>query len=334
MMLPLAAWVDLFRTGIRLSGSARAFLCSEYRRTAGSARGDGWRLLRDDALRRGVLRSLLSADRGLREFVPAGLCRRLGREPTLTYGRLMAFAWLNVEFRCRMLDAFDLPYDNDALHRMVLVSILIREWNDALDHTPAAAVLAVLNGEHAAPPDACRLVAHLVQERRRLLPPDLYPRFTALWPAMRAVHGEAFAPARARARLQEAAHLDTLAALYCAGEEIPPAVLLALAPVSFWFYALDQYADAPNDRALGRPTFLRLQDDPEDELRRALHRAEESLVESAPRPGRLLGMMRHMTAAVLGARRDGIDLEQRFLYGDRFGTEPQKEALPPAPKPS
>jgi hypothetical protein len=297
-----------------LSRHGRRGLREFQGRATNSQRTARHALLNDPVRRATLFRSLRACDRCYRAWVPDGLCRRLGRRPYDNYRRFVAFAWLNVEIRSRVLHAFGLPCDRAAAERLALLSMMTREWNDLQDRFPNSLLLRILSGDEPNPPDDCRLVARLVHACNTWIPTDRFPRFHEFMRAAPRIAGRPFTPETARERLAEKSHAATMAALHAACNDIPEPAAEALRPFSLWFYELDDYADLHRDQEAGRPTLLTPLAAPAAELQASLAAAAASLRASARDPERLLSMMEFLTRRVLDARAQGTDLEREVFF--------------------
>jgi hypothetical protein len=313
-MLRPAATVEILRAWLRLTPHGRRFL-REFRPVAARAlRSDRTGALKDPARRRSLLRSLRAADRAFGAHVPEALCRRLGRAPYQVYRRLVSFAWLNGEVRCRILDAFALPYDEAAIERVALLNFLSREWNDLQDRFPTPRLVRIFRGDDQDPPEACLLAVHLAQECRRRMPVEQFPRFHAHLREVPRLSERPFAPEIARERLANKGHAATLGALYAAIPDVPDQVGDALKPLSLWLYELDDYADRLRDLARGHQTLMTTVEAPEAELLRSLREAEAAVRSVAGRPERLLSAMDSLTRMVLDNDPRDLDVERDVFF--------------------
>jgi hypothetical protein len=313
-MLHPAAIVDMAWTWLTVSRHGRRWL-DTLRHYAGPGSGaELARILNDPARRRTLLRSVRVCDRMFRENVPPELCRRTGREPYAVYLRFVPFACLNVEVRARILDAFQLAYDEAALARVALFFMTTREHNDLTDRLSAAEVGHILTHREQVPRDEALLFVQLVRINLAGMPPDEFGRLWSLFPRMRSIVDELSSPAGPRNRLAERSHSGTLLGLYAVRPDLPEQIGEALRPFSTWFYQLDEFADMARDGEAGRPTVMTTSADPEGELRSSLEAAVRALRSAAPRPERLITMMQFLTDKTIQATRAGLDIEGALFF--------------------
>jgi hypothetical protein len=317
-MLRPAALAAYVRTWCSLSSLGRRFLW-DTRRAKRGVRSARDALLNAADLRYTLLRSLRISDRAFVRHVPLDLCHAQGRDPYDAYRRFVPFTAFNLEVRGRTLTAFGLDPDEAALERIAILTMMTREWNDLQDVVPTPELVRLLTGECPQPPREALLLAHLLAACRTHVPRDRHPTFNAV---LDAVPRYTQRPPEltldvARERLERNSHAATLAALYAAREDIPPAVGEALKPFSLWFYELDGYVDLPRDRAARRTTLMTLVADPRAELDATRARAEARIREAAPRPDGLLLGMAFLSTLVEDGRRQGLDVESDVFFTRR-----------------
>ncbi len=300
-----------------LSREGKTFLW-KWRKAMG--KGDGGAsagFFRDPGDRRLVFRNLKACDRNFRRWLPEQAATKVGKTKLQLYARLVPFAWANLEFRTRLLQAFDVSYDRAAEDRCVMFTFAHRDWNDLFDSGdfPLDELYRIYDPPETAPPRLYLLKA-LGAVLDKLVPRDDFPNYWALVDRSREIVTVKVTKENVAAVTAERSEFGALLNAHIMVNEIPDQMKEALKPLSMWLYSLDDLSDLENDAAEGRPNRMALVGDPEQEIHRLYAECEKHLARLATNPASLLRFMKSMSDLVLQSRRDGVDVEKHFMGGD------------------
>jgi hypothetical protein len=226
----------------------------------------------------------------------------------------VSYAWVSLAVRTRLLAAFEVAYDRAGEDRCVVLSFAHREWNDLIDRCGLSLAQLSRRRRGAAPPPAeAHLLEHLKAALDDLLPRERFANYYELYDRSREVAARTPDPATARRDTADKAVWAALMSAHAMVDDLPQPLKDVARPLALFYQSLDDLADLDADRRKGRLTYVALADDPVAEVRRLFDDCERCLRSAAPRPERLLGLLRWLMALVLDARRRGIDFESRYF---------------------
>jgi hypothetical protein len=311
-----AVLIDFGAAYVRMSAEGRRWLRAKRDRTSSSMPAAVTAILENKRSRQDLIRRLMICDRAFADFVPASLLEAAERARDQAYGRLVPFAWFNLEIRGRLLEAFDIPFDRAAEFRLAHFMFFIREWNDLADiHGRPLIFDAVFTDNEILP--SLRLVRRLFAALRTSAPDADYPRFATLTEAWKASAARRFAPPPTESDLKARALVSLAAGYAIMMAKLPERLDRAIHPISHWLYALDALADFHRDKGEGKISYLAGTPDPEAEVRRLLAAGELHVRAEAADPELVLSLMRFLTEETVRAFQAGIDIESEV-----FGAPP------------
>ncbi|HNW38961.1 MAG TPA: hypothetical protein PKI44_00860 [Candidatus Omnitrophota bacterium] len=242
------------------------------------------------------------------------LCIDLGRNRSAMYSRFVSYGWACLLMWGKVLDAFNLPYDESAKERCVLVAFTHREWNDLFDNQGYSfgELFAAFDYQSAIPKELTflRKIKHL---ERKLAPPERFGKFYEQMQGFNICSLFEYTPEKAEVILDQVAPFVALLFIYIMIPEIPGGLKDALKPIARWLYMLDEFADLEHDKQNNRVTYMILVDDPEAAMRQQYERCRQAILRKAPCPDQLIKFMETVTTKVIDAKKKGTDIESSFF---------------------
>jgi hypothetical protein len=306
-------FIDAARAYAALSPDGRAFLRKQRSKSKKSRTPESVGLLENRASRLSLLRSLKTCDAAFFECVPESVCDESGRRRSSVYARFVPFAWIGLEIRSRLLDAFGISRDESHDRQLILLTFVHREWDDLLEEAQPETLYRILRSPQL-PEPRFRLLYHVTAVINALnKQKGLFEKTVEVWDKAMDYYNRPFRDEEAASYLEGKAALNEEIYARTLLPEVPPELSKILRPFYIWFLSLDDAADVERDRARGRTTYMTLAADPVEEIWTLFQRCEETIRRTAPRdPGLLLLLMRSMTADVAAAVRQGRDIERDF----------------------
>jgi len=312
-MSRLSFLIDAARAYAALSPDGRAFLRKQRPKNKKSRTPESVALLENRTSRLSLIRSLKTCDAMFGECVPESVCAESGRRRSSVYARFVPFAWIGLEIRNRLLGAYGISPDESHARQLILLTFVHREWDDLLEEAQPETLYRILKSPQP-PEPRFRLLCHVA-----VLTNDLskqkgrYEKTVEVWDKAMDFYNRPFRDEEAASYLESKAALNEEIYARTLLPEVPPELSMTLHPFYVWFLSLDDAADVNRDRARGRTSYMTLAADPVEEIWKFFRLCEETIRRTAPRdPGRLLLLMRSMTADVAAAVRQGRDIERDF----------------------
>jgi hypothetical protein len=263
-----------------------------------------------------MIRSLVACDAEFARSVPEQVCAEAGRGRASVYARFVPFAWIGLDLRSRLLDAYGIPRNPSDDRQLILLTFVHREWDDLLDAYQPEVLYHVLRSPDT-PEPRLRLLHHVTGLSNALArEKGLFEKMLEVWDTAMAFYNRPFKPEEAASYLEKKAAINEDLYARTLVPEIPPGLARSLGPFYTWFLGLDDAADVRRDAARGRVTYMTLAADPIGEIRKLLRACEDALRASATRdPRPLMLLMRSMTAEVTAALGEGRDIERDLFAG-------------------
>jgi hypothetical protein len=253
-------------------------------------------------------------DKVFRRQVSDQLCFDLGRDKSVMYARFISYSWFSLLIWGKVLDAFNLAYDEGAKARCVLVAFTHREWNDLFDNQGYSfSELAMAFNDQAIIPQQLSFLRQLKQMEVKLAPPD---RFGAYYQHMQGFDICSlfeYTPEKAEIILNQVAPFIALLFMYIMVPEIPAGLEAALKPIARWLYMLDELADLEHDKLINRVTYMIIVKDPFAAMREQYEQCRQVILDNAPNPDKLIKFMEEITSRVIDAKQRGTDIESSFF---------------------
>lgn len=242
------------------------------------------------------------------------LCSDLGRDKSAMYARFVAYGWFSLLMWGKVLEAFNLSYDQDAKERCVLVAFTHREWNDLFDNQGYSfGELAAAFDYQAAIPKQLTFLRQLKGMERKLAPPDRFGKFYQHMQGFDVCSLFEYTPEKAQIILDQVAPFIALLFMYIMVGEIPEGLKETLKPVARWLYMLDELADLEHDKRINRVTYMIMVKEPEEVMWKQYEICREAILRNAPNPDKLIKFMEIITSRVIDARKQGTDIENSFF---------------------
>jgi len=315
--MKLSSMLDGFRLYFSLSREGRAYLRALARSLPRHGRGDR-ELVRNTAERRKLMDNIRTCDRFFDRIVTRDLCRISGKNRKDLYVRYNSFAWINLALRTRTLDAFGIPYDEQAEERSVLLAFNHREFNDLLDEGKySAEVLSRWNEPPEGGPDDLYLLRTMYRIHNSMVSPEQFPNYWKMVDVVPTIIDRGAEEQSLRERTEARSHVAAMFPLRVMNDDIPEDMNHALRSQSLWFYSLDDISDLDRDRKQSRQNWIGGTEDPVKTLWELYYQSEEDIRQHAPSPDSLLLLMKHVTGRVVAARQQKIDVESSYFGGDQ-----------------
>jgi len=316
-MSEIGAIFQVLPTYLRASAYGRRYLRGLQKKLRHEASGPAADYLRDRWQRSLLLRNFAFCDRCFCQWIPKGIHGSMGTDRFQIYQRLIPFAWIGQAVRTRLLEAFDLAYDEAAEERSVLQSFIHREWNDLFDRFGLKYEdLDFVNKPALLPRSEMALYRSLCERFRLLVPQEQFPRYFRMIETAPQIVSLPTSPKTAASATAEKGHHSARLALYIMRDVLPDTLERVLPAFGFWLFSLDEFSDLERDACSGRTTHMSTVNDPERELQRIYAEMEKQVTAAAPYPRRLLDYLENLQQDMLRLKKKGIDIESRFLHVD------------------
>lgn len=242
------------------------------------------------------------------------LCFDLGREKSAMYARFVSYGWFSLLMWSKMLEAFNLAYDEGAQERCVLIAFTHREWNDLFDnHGYSFGELFMAFDYQAAIPKQLKFLRQLKQMEIKLAPPDRFGTYYQHMQGFNICSLFEYTPEKAEIILNQVAPFVALLFIYIMVPEIPEELKEASKPVARWLYMLDELADLEHDKKINRVTYMIMVKEPEEVMWKQYEICREAILRNAPNPDNLIKFMEIITSRVITARKRGTNIEDSFF---------------------
>jgi hypothetical protein len=260
------------------------------------------------------IKSLKVCDQVFRRQVSDQLCSELGRKKTEMYARFVSYGWFSLLMWGKMLDAFNLAYDEGAKERCVLVAFTHREWNDLFDNQGYSfdELFAAFDYQKAIPQPLIFL-RQLKQMETKLAPPDRFPAYYQHMQGFDICSLFEYTPEKAQIILDQVAPFVALLFMYIMVDAIPEGLKETLKPVARWLYMLDELADLEHDKKIKRVTYMIMVKEPEETMWAQFELCRKVILRNAPGPEKLIKFMEAITSGVIQAKQQGTDIENSFF---------------------
>jgi hypothetical protein len=242
------------------------------------------------------------------------LCSDLGREKSAMYARFVPYGWFSLLMWGKMLDAFNLDYDDAAKERCVLVAFTHREWNDLFDQQGYSfSQLVEAFDYQAVIPKPLIFLRQLKHMEAKIAPVDRFGLYYQHMQGFNVCSLFAYTPEKAEIILDQVAPFVALLFMYIMVPEIPEGLKEVAKPVARWLYMLDELADLEHDKENNRVTYMIMVKDPEDAMWAQYEQCKKVILHNAPNPGKLIKFMESITSRIVAARKNRIDIENSFF---------------------
>lgn len=261
-----------------------------------------------------LIKAFKVCDKVFNRQVSDQLCSDLGREKSAMYSRFVSYGWFSLLMWSKVLEAFNLAYDEGAKERCVLVAFTHREWNDLFDNQGHSFKELVMAFDYqAAIPKQLIFLRQLKHMERKLAPPERFGKFYQHMQGFDICSLFEYTPEKAEIILNQVAPFIALLFMYIMVSEIPEGLKEALKPVSRWLYMLDELADLEHDRQINRVTYMIMVKEPENAMREQFEECRKVILHNAPNPDKLIKFIETITSRVIDAKKRGINIESSFF---------------------
>jgi hypothetical protein len=260
------------------------------------------------------LRTLKLCDKVFSRQVSGRLCSDLERDKSAIYFRFVPYGFFSLLLWGKMLEAFNIPYEEEAQERCVLVAFAHREWDDLFDSLKYSFSDLVKAFDYQAPiPKQLSFLRQLKQALENLAPLERFGAYYQHMQGFDICRQIEYTREKAAIVLEEVAPFMALIFIYAMVPEIPKELKESLPPVARWMYMLDGLADLEHDRLIDRVTYMATVEDPEATMRKQSELCRQLLLRNAPNPDGLNKFLELVTSRVIHARKNGVDIERSFL---------------------
>jgi hypothetical protein len=317
-VLSLGGLADVFTTYFQLSTPGKHFLWKAGGKLTSLDQSLTEDTLSDALKTRRLLKAFRVCDKMFNQQISKATCQALGRDRNMVYSRFIPYAWFVLILWRRLLEAFKVEYDQGALERCVLLAFFHREWNDLIDRGYS---LNDLYQAVESPIDATgqfKIMQQLYRFRKKTAPPEQFPAFYGhIQDFYKHVDLQRTAE-KAAENINKQALYVLLSYAYIMMAEVPDSLKTILKPFAKWFYMLDEFIDLESDQRINRITFMSLVGNPEEELQKQLAECRGVIRQNAPDPDNLIELMGAITAKVILAKKQGINLEETFTHDNKY----------------
>jgi len=242
------------------------------------------------------------------------LCFDLGRDKSAMYARFISLGCFNLLVWGKMLEAFNLVYDEEARERCIYIAFAQREWNDLADNQGYSfgELMVAAFDDQAAIPKQLTFLRQLKQGERKLTPPERFGKYYQHLQGVEICSRIEYTKEKAEIALNQVAPFVALIFMYIMVPEIPDGLKEASNPVGRWMYMLDELADLDHDKKANRVTYMAMVKDPEEEMRKQFEECRKIILRNASNPDKLIEFLEMITSRVIDARKQGIDIEDSF----------------------
>lgn len=313
-MRSLKSALQVLTVYLSLSGPGKLFLKKAVKNShrANQKLGHPARLGLDKILN--LIRLFKVCDKVFEAQVSSKLCADLGREYGAMYSRFVAYGWFSLLMWSRLLEAFDLNFDEGAKERCVLVAFTHREWNDLFDNRGYTfdQLIKAFDYESSIPQELSflRQLKHL---EKNFIPSEHSEIFYRHLENFNVCSQLEYTPQKAEIILDQVAPFVALIFIHVMVKQVPIELEQAVKPIARWIYMLDEFADLEHDRKIGRTTYMTMSNDPEGAIRQQCEFCCQAVMQYAPRPDDFIKLIETVTSIVIDSNQKGIDLENSFL---------------------
>ena len=242
------------------------------------------------------------------------LCAELGRDKSVMYARFVAYGWFSLLIWGKLLEAFNIHYDEGAKERCVLVAFTHREWNDLFDNQGYSfKELAEAFDYQAKIPVQLKFLRQLKQMESKLAPPDRFGKFYQHMQGFDICSLFEYTPEKAEIILDQVAPFIALLFMYIMVDDIPIGLNEATKTIARWLYMLDELTDLEHDKKINRITYMIIVKEPEKVMWKQYEICREIILRNAPNPDKLIRFMETITSRVIDASKQGTNIENSFF---------------------
>ncbi len=261
-----------------------------------------------------LIKSFQLCDKIFNLQVQDQLCVELGRDKKAMYPRFVTYGWISLLIWSKMLDAFNLNYDQPAKDSCVLFAFRHREWNDLFDNQGYTfAQLTEVFNYQAVIPKQLTLLRRLIQTQQKLIPPDRFGKYYQLMQRLNDCSFFEHTSDKAERILDQIAPFVARLFIYIMVPEVPLGLEEILKPVGKWLYMLDELTDLEHDRKKNQITYMSMVQDPEKVIWGQFQLCRQQILCLAPNPDDLIKFMESLTLGVINIRRPRLDIEKEFF---------------------
>ena len=309
-MLSGGGLVDVLATYLALSTPGKHFLWKAGHKIISLDKSLTEDTLRDSQKIHRLLKAFRVCDKIFNQQISKTTCVALGRDRNVIYSRFVPYAWFVLIVWLRLLEASKVVYDEGALERCVLVAFFHREWNDLIDsgHSLNDASRAVESPVDAT--DSFSIIQQLFRSRKKVAPPEQFKSFYEHIKDFYKYVDFQRTEEKAAENINKQALYVLLSYAYIMVAEVPDRLKAILKPFAKWFYMLDEFTDLESDRRINRVTFMTMAKNPEEQLQKQLTECIEVIRQNAPDPDKLIELIEVITAKVIAAKKQGLDVEK------------------------
>ena len=260
------------------------------------------------------LKILKLCDKVFSRQVSGRLCSDLERDKSAMYSRFVPYGFFSLLLWGKMLEAFNIPYEEEAQERCVLVAFAHREWDDLFDSSKYSfGDLVKAFDYQAVIPEQLFFLRQLKQALEGLASPERFGAYYQHMQGFDICRQIEYTREKAAIVLEEVAPFMACIFIYAMVPEIPTKLKDSLPPVARWMYMLDGLADLEHDRFINRVTYMAIVEDPEATMRKQSELCRQLLLHNAPNPDELNKFLDLVTSRVINARKNGVDIESVFF---------------------
>ncbi|MCX5694921.1 MAG: hypothetical protein NT014_07395 [Candidatus Omnitrophica bacterium] len=253
-------------------------------------------------------------DKVFNRQVSSQLADSLGRSKSAMYTRFIPYSWFSLLIWGKVLDAFNIPYNNQAKERCVLVAFTHREWNDLFDNQGYTfSQLFTAFDYQAQIPQQLIFLRQLKSMDVKLAPVERFSTYHQHMQGFGVCSLFEYTPEKAEIILDQVAPFVALLFLYIMVPNIPEGLKEVSKSAARWLYMLDELTDLEHDKKINRITYMVLAKDPEKALQEQFEKCRQTILRNAPSPDKLIEFMETLTSKIIEARRQGVDIENSFF---------------------
>jgi hypothetical protein len=246
--------------------------------------------------------------------VSGRLCADLGRDKSAMYARFISYGWFSLLMWGKLLEGFNLAYDESAQERCVLVAFTHREWNDLFDKQGYTFNQLLAAFDYQSPiPNQLILLRQLKHLEKKFAPPERFGTYYQHMQGFNICSLFEYTPEKAEIILDQVAPFVALLFMYIMEPNIPEKLKEVIKPVARWLYMMDELTDLEEDKKINRVTYMIMVKDPEEAMWEQYELCRQAVLRNAPNPDKLIKFMETITSRVIDAHKHGADIESSFF---------------------
>jgi hypothetical protein len=313
-MINLGSMFGILTVYLSLSKQGKCFLKKATRKSHPVNKPQTKSVLSDYSKILYFIKNLKVCDKVFNQQVSDQLCAELGREKSVMYARFVSYGWFSLLIWGKLLEAFNLPCDQNAKERCVLIAFTHREWNDLFDHQGYSFdELFKAFDYQSSIPKPLTFLRQLKQMETKLAPEERFGKFYQHMQGFNVCSLFEYTPEKAEIILDQVAPFVALLFMYIMVNDIPEELKEVTKPVARWLYMLDELTDLEHDKKINRVTYMLMVKEPEKVMWEQFEQCRKVILHNAPNPDKLISFMETITSRVIDAKKRGTSIESSFF---------------------